>query len=147
MEGLREKAEGLAKVFDISLLLADARKTVYVFGVGQRLADCLVPTELRRDVHAQPLQRRLPRERLVVLEGEVDYGVLPLMRHPLVGAVALRDRPRLEEMAYVRLVRAALLEEALEHLHRGSLAEAPGAREERDARARRQQVAHVLSMQ
>ena len=52
MEGLREQAEGLAEVFDISLLLADARKTVYVFGVGQRLADCLVPTELGREVHA-----------------------------------------------------------------------------------------------
>ena len=142
MEGLREQAEGLAEVFDISLLLADARKTVYVFGVGQRLADCLVPTELRREVHAQPLQRRLPRERLVVLEGEVDHGVLPLVRHPLVGAVALRYRARLEEMPDVRLVRASLLEEALEHLHRGSLAEPARAREERDARVRRQQVAY-----
>ena len=45
-------------------------------------------------------------------------------------------------MAYVRLVRAALLEEALQHLHRGSLAEPARAREEHYARALRQQVAH-----
>ena len=55
----------------------------------------------------------------------------------------MRNRARLEEVAHVRLVRAALLEEALEHLHRGSFAEPARARKERDARIRRQ---HTISL-
>ena len=49
------------------------------------------------------------------LKTRVSWGLSP--PNSFLCAVALRYRTGLEEMAHVRLALAALLEEALEHLH------------------------------
>ena len=144
MSGFRG-AESFGKRFGGALARLDGEEELPLLFL-QRLRRHLVPRELLADAAAQHILRRIPRHCIVVLEREVDDGILPLLGHPFVRVLALRDRPRLEEVTHVRLVRAALLEEALEHLHRGGLAEAARTRKEHRARARRKEVADEESL-
>ena len=93
MEGLCEKAESLRKIVHAALLRLDPFEQSNFVRLGKRRHSRLVPRELASDVISEVVLRRLPRKRLVVLERQVDDGISPLVRHPLVGALALRDRP------------------------------------------------------
>ena len=139
MSGFRG-AESFGKRFGGALARLDGEEELPLLFL-QRLRRHLVPRELLADAAAQHILRRIPRHCIVVLEREVDDWGLPLLGHPPPRVWAPRDGAALEEVAHVWFVRAALLEEALEHLHRGRLAEAARAREERHARTRREEVA------
>ena len=141
VERIHEELQRIFKQGGIGPSLTDVDIILAFLAGGKRLHARDVPLELVADVDRKRPVGFFPPERLVVLEGEVDDGVLPLLGHPFVRVLAVRDRARLEEVTHVRLVRAALLEEALEHLHRSRLAEAARAREQRRPRARRKEVA------
>ena len=135
---IHENLQRIFKQDGIGPSLADVGIVLAFLAGGKRLHARGVPLEFFADVDCERPVSLFPSQRLVVLEGEVDDGVLPLFGHPFAGVLAVRDRARLEEVTYVRLVRAALLEEALEHLHRGSLAESARAREQHRTRVRSQ---------